>query len=149
MWRLRIASHRRLKKQLCYRTAVRAFSALLASCNVNSLPVFISAEESKSTPPQPTPPFDFNGLSRIQQWARCLYTLIPSQISEFVYAKFYAKTRDSIAVTEFAFSRRTKPMNSAIAQACECASCSGQNPETLRLTWRFPVIDALYLLWTD
>ena len=35
---------------LCYRTAFLAFTALLASCNVNNLPVFIGTEEFKSTP---------------------------------------------------------------------------------------------------
>jgi hypothetical protein len=35
---------------LCFRTAFGAFSALLDNCNVNNLPVFMSAEESKSTP---------------------------------------------------------------------------------------------------
>jgi hypothetical protein len=35
---------------LSYRTAFCALSALLAGCNVNKLPVFMSAEEFKSTP---------------------------------------------------------------------------------------------------
>jgi hypothetical protein len=43
-------------------------------------------------PPQPTPLFGFNGLSQSQNWLGDSKPNFPAQISEILYAQFYARS---------------------------------------------------------